>query len=338
MSQPKPAGLLAYARQNLVALAALASCAGICVVVFWLSGLPLGAVGYAGLLCLAVLLLFAVVGFIAFRRTHRALIGVATHVGVSVDGLPMARNSVEQDYQDLLNDLFVAKAESEAAAGVRQADMLDYFTMWVHQVKTPIAAMDLLLQADEASSNDDLREQLFSIERYADMVLGYLRAETMTSDLVIKECSLDGVVKQAARKYAGLFIGKQIALDYHELGVTVLTDEKWLVFVIEQLLSNALKYTSQGKVSIAMDSDAPSTLLIRDTGIGVAPEDLPRLGERGYTGFNGRLDHKSTGLGLFLCKKILAELGCSLIIESVHSQGTTAMIRFGDATHTRPKG
>jgi signal transduction histidine kinase len=168
--------------------------------------------------------------------------------------------------------------------------------------------------------------ELFKIEQYVDMVLQYLRIDSASTDYVLKKYSLDSIVRQAVRKYAKLFINKKICLDFSELNCEVLTDEKWLVFVVEQILSNSLKYTESGKISIYMDKEKNKTLVIEDTGIGIAEEDLPRVFEKGFTGYNGRTDKKSTGIGLYLCKRILTKLSHTISIESGIGHGTKVKI------------
>ena len=207
----------------------------------------------------------------------------------------------------------------------------DFFALWAHQIKTPIAAMRLLLQTENTLQNEELGEQLFKIEQYVEMVLQYLRMDNMNSDLLIRQHSLDKIVKQAVRKYAKSFIRRKISLDYEELGCRVITDEKWLVFVIEQLLSNAIKYTRSGKISIYMAPRREKTLVIEDTGIGIQGEDLPRIFEKGYTGYNGRTDKKSTGIGLYLCKSILTKLNHSIWIESEPREGTRVYLDLKSA-------
>ena len=183
--------------------------------------------------------------------------------------------------------------------------------------------MKLLLQYDEKEENMELLTELFKIEQYVEMVLQYLRLDSLSSDLLIKSYSIENIVKQAVRKYAPLFIRKRIHFSLKEIHCQVLTDEKWLLFVIEQLLSNALKYTpEEGYICIYMDEYSPKTLIIEDNGIGIAPEDLPRIFERGFTGFNGREDKKSTGIGLYLCKRILARLSHEITVESTPGIGT----------------
>lgn len=186
--------------------------------------------------------------------------------------------------------------------------------------------MRLLLQSEKPHTSNDLSEQLFKIEEYVGMALQYLRTENMGSDLHLRKYSLDYIIKQVVRRYSKLFIRKKIKLNYSDVNVFVLTDEKWLVFVLEQILSNALKYTNEGEISIYMDDKIPDTLDIEDTGIGIKEEDLPRIFEKGFTGFNGREDKKSTGIGLFLCKRILNNLSHSISIESKIDKGTKVKI------------
>ena len=200
--------------------------------------------------------------------------------------------------------------------------------MWAHQIKTPIAAMRLLLQQPELDRGS-LEAELFRIEQYVGMVLGYLKLEGDSNDFVLRKRRLDDVVRGCVRKYARLFIIKKLPLNFEETRMTVLTDDKWLAFMIEQLLSNSLKYTSQGEIRIYADGKA---LVVEDTGIGISAEDLPRLGERGFTGYNGREDKKSTGLGLYLCRRICAKLGHKLVIESTPDVGTRVKILFADST------
>lgn len=158
------------------------------------------------------------------------------------------------------------------------------------------------------------------------MVLCYLRLDSDSTDYVLKEYELDELIRQAVRKYAASFIRKKLRLEYEPVNCRVLTDEKWMLFVLEQVLSNALKYTKAGSISISQES--PGILCIRDTGIGIAPEDLPRIFEKGYTGYNGRSDKKASGIGLYLCKRICRNLGHRIAAESAVGTGTVIRIDF----------
>lgn len=207
----------------------------------------------------------------------------------------------------------------------KSADRSDYYSMWTHQIKTPIAAVKLLLDSSKGEDKNDflLREELFKIEQYVEMALAYQRLESISSDLVLQEYELYSLLKQAVKKYSVLFINKGLTLQLDEQQVTVLTDEKWFVFCIEQFLSNSIKYTNSGKISLWSKVEEDEThLFIEDTGIGIRSEDLPRIFERGFTGYNGRLDKRSTGIGLYLCKRVLDHLGISVRVESWTGQGT----------------
>ena len=205
--------------------------------------------------------------------------------------------------------------------------------MWVHQVKTPIAAMRLLLDGNEAHDRTLLAE-LFYIEQYVGMVLSYLRLSGDGTDFVIRRLNLEPVVRQCVRKYAPLFIRKQLALKLGDVDCQVLTDEKWLSFVVEQLLFNALKYTQAGEIRIYMEGE--KSLVIEDTGIGIDPADLPRIWERGFTGENGRVDKSATGLGLYLCSKICKKLSHVITIESEPGKGTKVCLRM-DYVNIQPE-
>lgn len=215
----------------------------------------------------------------------------------------------------------------ETARAARWEDMTAYYTAWVHQIKTPIAAMRLTLQGEDTPAARRLMTELGRVEQYVDMALTYLRLEEGGSDYVIRTCAVDDVVRAAVRRFAGEFIDRRIALDYTPVEWETVTDGKWLTFVVEQLLSNALKYTGQdGTVRIYREGD---DLCIRDSGMGIAPEDLPRVFDMGYTGQNGRLDRRSSGIGLYLCRRICRNLRHEIRIESVPGVGTTVRLTLG---------
>ncbi|WP_432650787.1 sensor histidine kinase [Huintestinicola sp.] len=282
--------------------------------VFSLYGLPLSPVLYGALLSGFFGIVFLIIDFFSYRRIRIILQRLAEEITLSADNIPLPRNGIEEDYTRLVQNLYDALKASENEAAERLSDMTDYYTMWVHQIKTPIAAMGLILQGGDSPEYSELSENLQRIEQYADMVLCYLRLDSDSSDLVIREFDLDGIVRQAVRKFSSQFIRRRLKLIYEPIEKTVLTDEKWLLFVIEQIISNAVKYTPSGEIEIYCQE--PLTLCIRDTGIGIAPEDLPRVFEKGYTGCNGRLDKKASGIGLYLCRRICGRLGHKISAES----------------------
>ena len=204
-------------------------------------------------------------------------------------------------------------------------DQEAYYAAWAHQIKTPIAAMGLLLQEEDTERSRELQTELLRIEQYVGMALVYLRLGQDASDYVIARCPLEPLVRQAVRKYAPIFLRRRISLELAPLEAAVLTDGKWLGFVMEQLLDNALKYTAPGgQIRIFLEPE--ETLVIADTGIGVAPEDLPRVWEKGYTGLNGRRDQRATGIGLHLCREALERLNHRVEMTSVLGEGTTVRI------------
>ena len=260
--------------------------------------------------------------FIHYRKRCKTLELLIPDPREKAEILPKPDNLPEEMYRQIIGQYEGCLQKEEQQMDDKYREMVEYYTMWTHQIKTPIAAMRLLLQEEETPVSKELQGELFQVEQYVQMTLQYLRMERMNNDLVFEKQELDALIHQAVRKYAPLFIRRKIALQYENVHCQVLTDEKWLEVVLEQILSNALKYTRQGQIKIYMDPQSPKTLVIEDTGIGIAPEDLPRIFERGYTGYNGRTDKRSTGIGLYLCKQIMDRLSHTIRIESEMGVGT----------------
>ena len=221
-------------------------------------------------------------------------------------------------------ELYQKKSEAES----KLTDLLDYYTLWVHQIKTPIAATRLLVaEVSERELKRQLEQEIFKIDSYTNLVLQYLRLESFHDDLVLKKENIEDLVKEVIRKYAIFFIQKGLSINMHDLDRSIVTDKKWLLVVIEQILSNSLKYTNEGGIEIYMDGQ---DLCIKDTGIGIKNSDVLRVFERGFSGYNGRMTQQSSGLGLYLTQKISQELGHQIRIESELGQGTTVRIKFAE--------
>lgn len=305
-------------RKNVLFCALL--CAGVFAVIFFLYGIDMQAVWYPLTICLCLAAVFVLAGYIRMKKRHLELSRTAGYGDADMECLPPARDLIEEDYQkiiELLNERNRKEKENHDLAG---RDMQDYYARWVHQIKAPIAVMQVLLQREDTQENRELRSELFRVEQYVDMALCYTRLGEGGSDLLIQEYDLDEIIRKAVRKYAGQFIRKKIRLIYNGTDEKVITDEKWLSFIIEQLLSNAVKYTAQGTVTIEVDDR--KRLTVADTGIGIAPEDLPRIFEKGYTGYNGRQDKKSTGIGLYLCRTAADRLGHAISARSAPGKGS----------------
>lgn len=236
------------------------------------------------------------------------------------DELPVPKNLIEEDYQQIIKLMGEETKMAEQKASADYTDMVEYYTVWAHQIKTPIAAMRLNLQSEDTESARKLMGDLNRIEAYVEMVLTFLRLDSNNTDYVIKEYDLDEIIRPAIRKFSRDFILKKLKLEYEPVNFRTITDSKWLSFIIEQVISNAVKYTSEGSVRIYMN--VPGILSIEDTGIGISEEDLPRIFENGYTGFNGREDKRASGIGLYLCKRISDNLGHKIYAESKVGEGT----------------
>lgn len=295
------------------------------LVTFLLYDLPIGAVVYPAVLCAAAGAAILVYDFLKAKKRHEKLEKLAHLSAQLIDLLPSAVSQDDEDYQKIILHLKDEQRFLATQSDRRYADMIEYYTVWVHQIKTPIASMRLTLQNEDSPLARSIRDDLFRIEQYVEMVLCYLRLDSDTTDFVIAEVDLDKILRQAFRRFSGQFISKKLTLHYTPVHEPVLTDEKWLLFVIEQLLSNAVKYTPAGGV-ITVTLDQDGVLVLQDTGIGIAPGDLPRVFERGYTGLNGRTDKRASGLGLYLCKRICQNLRHAIRVTSAPGQGTAVYL------------
>lgn len=293
-------------------------------IVFYLYKLPVEAVIYPSLLCILFGTILIVLDFAKIKRRHKILEKLGNMPSAMIDELPSVSNINDYGYQRIIRSLQKEISQLEADSNNRFNDMVDYYTVWAHQIKTPIASMRLTLQNEDTPLSRKLLSDLFRIEQYVEMIMAFLRLDSTSSDYVFKEHNIDTIIRQAVKKYANEFIDRKISLVYNPIDYTVVTDDKWLSFVIEQILSNALKYTQKGSIKIYMNENM--MLCIEDTGIGIAPEDLPRIFEKGYTGYNGRSDKKASGLGLYLCKQICKNLDTGITVLSEIDKGTIVRI------------
>lgn len=316
--------LVRYVRQNLSVVLAFFVFIGIFSVMFRLYDLETEALWYASALCFLFATVVGSVRFFFCVREHRERMLILKNIHLFTDELPEPKTLAEEDLQEMLRELKHISEVSETGRENDQRESMDYYTTWVHQIKTPISTMKMLLDSEDTDQNRELLAELFRVEQYVEMVLSYLRLGSKTSDYVFREYELDVIIRQAIHKYAPQFVRRRIGLHYSPADVKVLTDAKWLLFIIEQVLSNSIKYTFQGSVTIKMTPDM--VLQIADTGIGIAPEDIPRIFEKGFTGYNGRSEKKSTGLGLYLCKMAADRLSHKISAQSVPGKGTVIFI------------
>ena len=298
-------------------------------IINYLYQLPLEPILYATLLSTILAFLFSIYDFCIYYDKHMILKDILNGIQFELYKLPKARTLIERDYQNIITTIYKEKSTVLYNADNKFSGMADYYTMWAHQIKTPIAAFSMIIQSMESSIEKKLMEQeLFKIEQYVEMVLHYIRLDNLSSDLKLESYSLQDIVRQIVKKYAAIFIYNKISLNLKEFDCKVITDEKWITFVLEQILSNALKYTKRGSISIYIEGASEKTLIIEDTGIGIAAEDIPRVFEKGFTGYNGRMDKKSTGIGLYLCKEITTKLSHKISMTSQVGKGTKVAIDF----------
>ena len=307
--------------------------------IFLLYQLPLEPILYIAVLWILTGLGTCAFGFHNYQKNIHNLQIISAAPDINLSRMDAPSNEADALQQEIMHSLNRMRIDAETANQKTLEEMTDYYTMWAHQIKTPIFALRLLLQENPTVNKEALTE-LFKIEQYVEMVLGYLRTEDMSSDLKLSRCALDSIIREQIHKYAGIFISKKLSLTYEGISENVLTDEKWLGFVIGQILSNALKYTRTGGIHIYLKNSpvrnyvsnitptTPITLVIEDTGIGIRAEDLPRIFEKGYTGVNGRENNRATGIGLYLSKKIMKRLGHRIYVTSEEGKGTKVFLEF----------
>ncbi|WP_455721399.1 sensor histidine kinase [Agathobacter sp.] len=344
-----------YIRRNLMWILLIIVMSVIHLLYMCLINAKMTDVLYAGILDLILLIIVGGIGFIRYISKVKRLKGALKRPVGEQLSIPEPRDNVEQLYGQLLENQDIARREAVSGALSRQTLMKDYYSMWVHQIKIPISAMNLLLAAQkdavgELMPDDDvdygtddqtdmcveladnissLEDELFRIEEYVNMALQYQRISNTENDLVLGKISLDRVIRDTIRKYAKTMIRRRIKINYTGTDQDVFTDEKWLAFILEQILSNAIKYTSKGAITIEIVNETNWCFItVKDTGIGIRSEDLPRIFEKGYTGYNGHADKKATGIGLYLCKQMLDKLGHTIRVESEVGKGTTVWIGF----------
>lgn len=326
--------------------------------VIWLYNLPYyNAFIFAMELYGVIYVTYMIYDYCRFVRKYRILEENLKVKDMQSLNLPQKENVIDGMYGRIIKELLEQKKRQFDAALISGKNLKDYYACWAHQIKTPIAAVKLMLQSmreDEENTNNrseklsKINQEMFKIEFYTDAVMNYLRLEDISSDYEFKECRLDTVIKKSVKRFAPQFIGRHISLHLEEINDTICTDAKWLGFIIEQLISNAIKYNNDGgsvrvytihknsaleenvngdgNFGKLLRNDNTIQLIIEDTGIGISPEDIPRIMERGFTGYNGRLDKKSSGIGLYLCKKAADRLGFVISFDSEYKAGARAVI------------
>ena len=317
--------LKSYLKKNIKVYILFVVFIAIFFIMFYLYNLPLEALIYTGSFCFLAALVASFSDFVNYRESYKKLKFLEKNILNDLEDLPKSLDIRIDYYHKIIEKLYEELEKLTQENRQKNTDMVDYYSMWVHQIKTPIAAMNFLLDNEEVDQKI-LQQELFKIERYVEMVLTYIRLDSISSDYVITKINLDEVMKDSVKKYATIFINKKIKLNYVSHETMVISDKKWLSFAFEQILGNSVKYSSTGG-EITIET-YENKLVIEDNGMGIKEEDLPRIFEKGFTGFNGRYEKKSSGLGLYLCKKTLDKLGHHIEISSKVGEGTRIEITF----------
>lgn len=295
-------------------------------VVFYAYDMDMEAVRYALLITFFIFILWLTYDCFRFSAKIKKLEEIKNNITFYSHTLPFSCEPTELLYQNIINNLYEILHDNTQKTAFAHNEQIEYYTMWLHQIKTPISALRLALQND-AEKSFLYKQELFNIERYVEMALHYAKLNDISGDLVIREYDLEDIVKQSMRKFAVLFSTSDLSVKIEEIRQKVTTDSKWLSFIIEQLISNAFKYTPKGGIHIYTQNEA---LVIEDSGIGIREEDIPRIFEKGYTGYNGRLDKRASGLGLYMAKRAADRLAVKIEITSELGKGTKAILRFPD--------
>ncbi|PCS04279.1 sensor protein kinase [Lactococcus chungangensis CAU 28 = DSM 22330] len=290
---------------------------GVIVLVLYLQNIDLAAFKVAFLLPTLIFVLYLSFACQRFIQLHQFL------ARTSVENLPYFPDTslIGEDYQQLLIGLEQWHQEKYQELLKFDKDLLDLTRVWTHQMKVPIAALDLMAQTNNLTQSD-VQHQLLELDNYLNILLSYLRLQNTSTDFRFETFDVADVTRDIIKKYANQFIMKNLSVRI-EGSWRLTSDRKWLTVALEQIINNAVKYTKTGGVRIKFDE----SITIADTGIGILPEDLPRLFEHGFTGYNGRHHQKSTGLGLYLTKEILDKLELTVTMTSQVEQGTEVKIK-----------
>ena len=213
-----------------------------------------------------------------------------------------------------------------------QEDYKEYIELWIHEIKIPIATSKMVIENNKNAITKSIDEELDKVENYIEQALFYARSNTVEKDYYIRKVVLKEIVNESIKKNKSSLIQEKISIDIHDLDIEVNTDNKWIVFILNQIIQNSIKYRKKENSVIEMYANQGKEnviLYIKDNGIGIKQGEITRVFEKGFTGTNGRLSNKkSTGIGLYLCKKLCNKLGIGIELNSVQNEGTEVKLVF----------
>lgn len=217
-------------------------------------------------------------------------------------------------------------------------DYKEYIELWIHEIKLPLTASKLIIENNKNTVTKNIDEELDKLENYIEQALFYARSNTVEKDYYIKKVLLKDMVNECIKKNKNVLIQEKISMKLHDLEVSVNTDSKWLVFILSQLIQNSVKYKKQQEnteIEIYAKQGKENVILyVSDNGIGIKKGEITRVFEKGFTGTNGRRSNKkSTGIGLYLCKKLCDKLGIAIELNSVQDEGTEIRLVFPKSSY-----
>jgi signal transduction histidine kinase len=290
---------------------------------------------YINLVSTAFFILYLIVKFLYYKSFFKALNDIVRNERNEIlNRLPKPKSYEQILFHEVLAALYNEQSAKIQRLQEQKKEYEEFITSWVHQVKTPIAVSRLLIENNSSSPSKNtlysIEEELDKIENYIEQALYYSKIDDFSKDYLINEVELNRLVKEAVKKQAKTFINKKITIEMENTDLMVTTDKKWLLFILDQVLSNSLKYTSiGGKIKIyGLIEARVQKLIIEDNGIGIKPEDLDRVFDKGFTGYNGREAYKATGIGLYLSKKLARKLDHHISVESKYGEYTKVAIIF----------
>ncbi|RKD22179.1 hypothetical protein SAMN02745883_00910 [Caminicella sporogenes DSM 14501] len=283
-----------------------------------------------------VLFLFYLIGeYLLYKRYYEDINYIIKNRKENIiNCLPNFGTYIHSLYNKLLISIYEQQNKKIEKLCEEKRENLEFITSWVHEIKIPISVSRLIIENSAAKSKEEilesLEEEIDKIEKYVEQVLYHSRIDDFSKDYLINETDIEKVVKEVVKKHAKVFINKKIKIDIKDVNISVHTDKKWLMFIINQIVDNSLKYTEKGGyIKIYAEKDEKEKrLIIEDNGIGIKKEDISRVFDRGFTGYNGRKNYKSTGMGLYLSKKLAVKLGHDITIESKFKKYTKIVIHF----------
>jgi signal transduction histidine kinase len=290
---------------------------------------------YVAFVLLFLLVIYLSIDYLKISSYFKAIDQkVVDHSMEWIPNLPEPISSVTEKYEQYVLKAYKTAQNENEQLILQHKENIEFVNTWVHEIKVPVAAAKLVISNSIDAPNRDVlisvNEEIEKIETFVEQVLYYSKINDFSKDYLIASTNMEPLIKESVKRYKKQFIAKRISIEFGNNDYTIDTDKKWLAYIIDQLLSNALKYTNEfGKIKINMKEVATEyQLAIIDNGVGIRKDEMKRVFERGFTGTTGRLDRSSTGLGLYMAQSLATKLGLSITVSSQLEKGSTFTIHF----------